>query len=389
MVLKNKPRSLIEVIEFKENVKRELEKLLDPGSRRRALRDYHARRRPRPCGMTVHTGVGCDYACLYCYIIDMGFKWGAKPYPLSGLELAYALANNPFFIPGPRGTFIAMGSVTEPFLEKTREKAFEYIEAISRFLGNPIQFSTKAYLSLDDAKRLYKLEPGISPLVTIVTIKYSSRLEPKAPSPDERFESIENLARAGLKPILFLRPIIPGVNDREYPEILERAKKAGAVGVVAGSLRVTERILFLFEKIGINTREIKRRLKKTPHGTEQVDIDTTDIKTRILEHARAIGLKTFPMACMANLYTHNQLCHPMIARNIATFQEGLEKPPEVDYEEITEAAKHLGLRVEEIKLTPRGDKAIIKIRGDKTKTLFLGELIKSHYRICIKIQSKH
>lgn len=388
MGFKTKFSSLIDVVEFKESVREEIGRLLDNRSRVNALRDYHAKRRPRPCGMTVHTGIGCDYMCSYCYIIDMGFKWGVKPYPLSGLELVYALASNPFFVPGPNGTLIAIGSVTEPFLEKTREKTFEYIEAISKFLGNPIQFSTKSRLSIDEAKRLRSLDPGISPLVTIVTMKYNKVLEPKAPSPEERLETIENLARAGLKPILFYRPIIPGISEKEYREVLEKAKKSGAIGVVAGSLRITKRILTLLHNIGFNTDEILRRARKLPRGAEQVDIDTTDIKKKILDYARSIGLETFPMACMANIYTHNKICYPMITRKVISRHDEFEKPPEIVQEEIIEVAKHLKVEITRINITSRMDKIVIEVRGDREKAFFLEELVKTYFKTCVKVLTK-
>ena len=50
---------------------RQLEALLSPEERREALRDHHAKRPPRPCGITIHTGIGCPLGCAYCYIYDM------------------------------------------------------------------------------------------------------------------------------------------------------------------------------------------------------------------------------------------------------------------------------------------------------------------------------
>ncbi|MEM4497864.1 MAG: radical SAM protein, partial [Nitrososphaerota archaeon] len=48
--------------------------MLDERELEVARRDPHARRLPRPCGLTVHTGLGCKFGCLYCYIYDMGFS---------------------------------------------------------------------------------------------------------------------------------------------------------------------------------------------------------------------------------------------------------------------------------------------------------------------------
>jgi|GEM_PF-6610422 len=54
----------------KQRAIKTLEEKLGEGERREAEQDHHAKRLPRPCGITVHTGVGCSLACAYCYIYD-------------------------------------------------------------------------------------------------------------------------------------------------------------------------------------------------------------------------------------------------------------------------------------------------------------------------------
>ena len=72
--------SVVKALEFKARVRRVLEDTLSDDEVSVASRDWHARREPIPCGMTVHTGVGCSYGCLYCYIYDMGFPPRPSPY---------------------------------------------------------------------------------------------------------------------------------------------------------------------------------------------------------------------------------------------------------------------------------------------------------------------
>ena len=367
-----------DVIANKNEIKKKIEKLVSSAQKRRALKDYHARRKPRPCGMTIHTGIGCSLRCLYCYIEDMGFKWNIKPYPLTSIELVYALLSNSYFLPGKYGTLIAIGSVTEPFHPITKEKTFEYIEALSRYLGNFIQFSTKMYLSEEDAYRLKDLDPGISPLVTIITLEYASKLEPYAPSPEERFETIKNLSKAGLKPILFYRPLIPGIVEYEYQEVLKKALKSGAVGVVAGSLRITRLILSRFKSMGIPIDEIIKRLSKQPRGNKQVSIIASDLKKMVLNYAKRLGLIPFTEACMANVYTHGYICWKMISRGIVI---GGLKPPTIDKKYVYSLAKVLGMEISSINVR----KGVMKISvtgGDKLKKYLLSELVKYRFRIC-------
>jgi len=53
-------------------------------------------------------------------------------------------------------------------------------------------------------------------------------MEPWAPSPDRRFKVIETLAQAGVPVGVMCAPIIPGLNDRQLVQLLERAAAAGA-----------------------------------------------------------------------------------------------------------------------------------------------------------------
>jgi DNA repair photolyase len=53
-------------------------------------------------------------------------------------------------------------------------------------------------------------------------------LEPWAPSPARRLQVIETLAAAGLDVAVMVAPVIPGLNDRQLVEVLERAALAGA-----------------------------------------------------------------------------------------------------------------------------------------------------------------
>ncbi|GEM_PF-1055478 len=375
------PRDLQEIMEIKQEIRDRLSQKLSKREMNEALRDHHARRRPRPCGLTIHTGIGCPLRCTYCYIYDMGFGITVKPYPLKPEQLVYALVSNPYFIPGHDGTLIALGSVTEPFLPQTKELTIGYIDAISTYLGNPIQFSTKMYMDKRNARRIADLDPGISPLITIITIKHRSKLEPYAPSPELRFKTIENLAEAGLKPILFYRPIIPGIADKEHVDILMKAKHAGAIGVVAGGLRITENILRRLHEKGIPIDEIVRRSLQPIRGRKQVPIKTSDIKKNIMKTATSLGMKYFLQACMANIYTHGAYCFRMVKEHIVSEPYRLPAPSE-----IRDILGEAGLELLDTRIA--GYTLIVYARGvcSKTKKFLLEELIKYKYRICVSIK---
>jgi len=365
---------------MKRKLRTEIAKLLSEEQMKRASRDSHARRIPRPCGFTIHTGTGCSLRCAYCYIETMGFMWSTKSYPLSSLELIYALLLNPYFIPGRYGSLIAIGSVTEPFHGLVRDKTFDFINKSYKYLGNPVQFSTKMYLSIRDANKICSVSPLVSPLITIITLKYAKKLEPLSPPPHKRLETIRNLKSQGLEPFLFLRPIIPGLIEDEYEYLLEKAVEYGAVGVVVGSLRVSLNILKRLEESGVPVNEIYRRMLRRPRGREQVLVDTRDLKSSILRYAEKLGLLAFPEACLANLYTHRITCWKMLKLGILRGGQ----PPPLRKNIVYEVADALDVPVEDVSIKEYRVK--VYVSSSTHKSILLKEILHSRLRACIDIR---
>jgi len=292
--------------------------VLDSRARELAINDPHSKRKPRPCGITVHTGIGCPNACVYCYIQDMGFTFRkAVPYRLKGKEFVYALINNPYFIPGVGGTYLAFGSITDPFNKDIKSKTLEYMLAISKYLRNPMQFSTKEYISQEEAEMLRNISTNVSPLITIVTLRKWKRLEPNALRPELRLESIRNLRKAGFYPFLFLRPLIPGINEDEIDDILQEAKEYGAIGVVVGGFRVTKNILYRLRKAGFNVKDILERVNtRRLSNRKQINLSLRDIKVRTLMIAKERGLRGVLSACCAMTYVINRQGYTLPCANI-------------------------------------------------------------------------
>jgi len=344
---------LSKMLKDKLRVREDLASKLSHKERRKALKDGHAHREPRPCGLTIHPGRGCSFGCLYCYLEDMGLPVDPEPYGLTGLQLAYAVASNPFTLIGRGGTFLAFGSITEPFLPRIREKTLEYLRVINASLGNPCQLSTKAYLSQEDVIPLSDANRDISALVTIPTLDKAPLIEPFAPSPELRFQTIRNLASAGLHTALFFRPMIPGIADEEGPHILEKAFESGAKGVVLGALRVTSSILKRLQELGFESIE-SRMIREPRDRRDQVPISMGDVKRMLSKIAERVGLKVYPSACSANVDAHELGCHMC---DMGPCGGSL---PEYDPEEIEQALSSLGI---ETKVVPRGHSILVYVRG--------------------------
>uniref|UniRef100_A0A7C1CDQ9 Radical SAM protein n=1 Tax=Thermofilum adornatum TaxID=1365176 RepID=A0A7C1CDQ9_9CREN len=297
--------SLRELLFQKYLLLNQLEQQLGQESKSKASSDYHAKKPPRPCGFTVHTVIGCRFACTYCYLPDMGISTTVPQiYGLNGEEITYALLRNKYFLPTRKGSLIAIGSVGEPFVDtQGAQRTIEYVSSFERYLGNPIQFSTKAIVPEEVINWLSKRKIPINPLITIVTLKHAKVLEPQAPDPYDRLDTMKKMRKHGLHPMLFLRPIIPGTTTEELEDIIKEAKNHGAEGVVIGSLRVTPLILTRLEKFGVNTREIKDRIRdKSLQPGKQVSVPMREYKEQAIQISRQNGLIPFLSACCASNY---------------------------------------------------------------------------------------
>jgi len=347
---------LVHLFEFKKRVLGELGGRISPEARTRAREDPHSRRRPRPCGVTIHTGVGCRYVCAYCYIYDMGFSANPKPYPLGPEEMAYALALNPYVV--PEKTLAAYGSVTEPFLPETTGYTISYMREVYKWLRLPTQVSTKALLSEEILRGISSGDPKTSILVTAVTLS-NRGIEPRAPDPAERIISAGQASKMGLGVSLFMRPIIPGITDVEAEKILKLAVKSGVKSVVLGSLRVTERILRNLDRCGANVSEIKRRLVKPLAGSKQIEVRLADQKGKIKRIAEDLGLMVFRAACEANIYEHGRYC-AMCNMGPCNMDA---KPEPVESSDIEDLLEYLGIHYINVNVAD----TVVKITMEKKK----------------------
>jgi len=249
--------------------------------------DPHAWREKCVSVLPIISGKDCPYACTYCYIQSMGYEFKEpEPLDLTGPQLCYALLENKEFIPGPVGTPLVFGHISEPFLPQLKDNTLDYFKAISSFLGNPIQFATKMYLDPAAVKEIRKcIKPKyLSPLVSITTLTHAKKLEPNAPSPEKRLETIKNLTNAGYKVFLYLRPLIPGIVDYDIEELLIESQKAGAVGVVTGGFRVTLSAFNNMKKAKLNVAEIAQRAPNI--DKKQRYIYTKDLEDKVIRSAK-------------------------------------------------------------------------------------------------------
>jgi DNA repair photolyase len=181
---------------------------------------------------------GCQHARAYCYA-RAGHRyldWGA------GTDFdtkIVAKINAPELLEAHLrrrswgGDWLAFSGVTDPYqpLEASYGLTRACLEVCLRY-ENPVGVITKGALVRRDADLLGELARVAGAHVHL-SIPFADEatcraIEPSAPSPHTRFETLRVLADAGVPVGVAVAPVLPGLNDSQIPEVLERAAAAGA-----------------------------------------------------------------------------------------------------------------------------------------------------------------
>jgi len=116
----------------------------------------------------------------------------------------------------------------------------------------PVALVTKGALVRRDVDILEKLArgPGASVAITIpfASEEVARRIEPGAPSPKKRFETMRALSDAGIETTIGIAPLVPGLNESDVPGLLGSAKEAGATGAFMTLLRLPAEVLPVFRQ---------------------------------------------------------------------------------------------------------------------------------------------
>ncbi|MBI5864314.1 MAG: radical SAM protein, partial [Planctomycetes bacterium] len=115
---------------------------------------------------------------------------------------------------------------------------------------NPIGMVTKGYLVARDADVLTQLS-RLARVRVYLSIPFASdnlarRVETGAPPPSRRFDALRLLAEAGVSVGVLVAPVIPGLSDREIPQILQTAAKNGATSAAFMALRLPGSVADVF-----------------------------------------------------------------------------------------------------------------------------------------------
>ena len=153
--------------------------------------------------------------------------------------------------PAWKGEPIVMSGVTDAYqpLERRLQITRQCLEVMAA-CRQPVSLITKNRLILRDLDLLQELNRhravNVALSVTTLDPRLTAVMEPRTSSPRERLRVIRELSGAGIPVTALLAPIIPGLNDREIPRILEAAAEAGARAAGWIMLRLPHQVKTIF-----------------------------------------------------------------------------------------------------------------------------------------------
>ena len=201
-----------------------------------------------PFTWTINPYRGCEFACKYCYarytheFMEMrdGVDFEQKIYVK---QHAAGLLRQDLRRVKP-GEQIAIGTATDPY--QPAERRFEVtraiLEELARHEGLDLGIVTKGNLILRDLDLLNQVGRKnrlmVSVTITTLNVNLARILEPRAPRPDLRMETVRKLNEAGIAAGVSCAPVIPGITDslRNLEALVRATAEAGGKHIFANPL---------------------------------------------------------------------------------------------------------------------------------------------------------
>jgi DNA repair photolyase len=222
---------------------------------------------------------GCFHSCAYCYARPshqyLGYGAGTDfDRKIVVKTNAAPLLRAAFMKPNWQGDLIMFSGITDCYqpMEASYGITRACLEVCAEF-ANPIGVITKSIVVRRDADLLARLAKEARASVTL-SIPFArddlaKKIEPFASPPSRRFETLKILADAGVRTGIAIAPVIPGLTDQDIPELLERARAAGATSAFMTMLRLPAEVLPVFRE-RIRETLPPERVRKIEHAVVEL-----------------------------------------------------------------------------------------------------------------------
>lgn len=215
---------------------------------------------------------GCFHACAYCYARPtheyLGFGAGTDFESKIVVKTnAPQLLRKAFLERSWKGELIVFSGNTDCYQpqEASWRLTRACLEVCAEF-RNPVGIITKSVLVQRDIDVFQQLQAQAR-IRVFFSIPFADdetarAIEPQAPAISRRFEALRRVSEAGIPTGVSVAPLIPGLNDDDVPEILERARDAGAQDASYVLLRLPGNVRSVFlERLTAALPERARRVE--------------------------------------------------------------------------------------------------------------------------------
>ena len=221
---------------------------------------------------------GCEHGCVYCYARPthefLGFSSGVDfESKIMIKENAPLLLEKLFNNKNYKPDIIMFSGNTDCYqpVERKLEITREALKICLEY-KNPVSIITKSSLIQRDLDVLTDMAKQnlVSVMLSITSLdkEIIRKMEPRASTPEKRLNTIEILSQNNIPVGVNLAPIIPGLNDREIPEILKESSKHGALRAGYILLRLPLSVTELF--ISWLQKEFPNRSSKILNSIKQI-----------------------------------------------------------------------------------------------------------------------
>lgn len=214
---------------------------------------------------------GCIHACAYCYARPSHQYLGYG----AGTDFDTRIVVKVNAPEALRRELSRPSWTREPIVFSGNTDCYQPLEAsygltrrclqVAHELRTPASVITKGMLVRRDVDVLGAMarEGMASAFISIpfASDSMARKIEPYASRPSQRFETLRVLSAAGVPTGIGIAPVIPGLNDSDIPELLERAREAGASRAFLVLLRLPAEVRPVF---------VERLLEAFPRRADKV-----------------------------------------------------------------------------------------------------------------------
>ncbi|MFD1143348.1 PA0069 family radical SAM protein [Larkinella insperata] len=206
---------------------------------------------------SVNPYLGCEHGCIYCYARNTHEYWGFS----AGLDFeskimvkknAPELLEKEFLAKNYQPEVLHLSGNTDCY--QPAERRFQLTRRILELCllyRNPVSIITKNALILRDKDLLQQLaaQQLVVVLITITTLdeELRQKMEPRTLTVPRRLQIIQELSVIGVPVGVMTAPIIPSLNEKDIPRIIELAAQHGATWAGYTIVRLNGAIGPLFE----------------------------------------------------------------------------------------------------------------------------------------------